>query len=314
MKKLFMLALCIALFAGCSTSTNGGSNEDEKQPEPIVYEGVNVLVPSGAPALSVAIDIANSELNKYTITSGADMLTTELAKADSEYDIIVAPINAGAKLISLGKSSYKLAAVLTWGNLYLVGSEDATENDAISAFGEAAVPGAVLKTIVNKKGMTNDITFLGAVSDAQAELLGGKTKVALLAEPAVTATIAKAKQNDKNLKIIMSLQEAWKEIYGSNGYPQAAVFVKQTTLDEKPEEITHYLDTISSFIQNPDMDAFEVAVDARLSDIGVPSGKIARNSYERQNIRYVKASEVKKEIQNFLDVFNVSLQDDAYLN
>lgn len=314
MKKFLKALLALMLISGCSANSNDGEVADSGQTQDdVVIEGYNILVPSGAPALAVANDIANSDINTYTITSGADLLTTELVKEDSEYDIIIAPINAGAKLISLGKSNYKLASVLTWGNLYLVGTEDATDNDGIAAFGEAAVPGMVFKNILENSEMKNEITFYSAVTDAQAALLGGKTKLALLAEPAVTATIAKAKQNGMTLIVKSDLQELWQNIYGSYGYPQAAVFVKNSAYEANKASVEHYMKTISTYIEEGDMDLFAKSVEAKLDEIGVPSAQIAVNSYPRQNINYVKAIDVKKQIDEFLKVFNVELNEEGYI-
>lgn len=313
MKKFLKALLAVLLISGCATS-KGNEGEDIQEPSnDVVIEGYNVLVPTGAPALAVVNDIVNSEINTYTLTSGADMLTTELAKSDSEYDIIIAPINAGAKLIGLGKSQYKLAAVLTWGNLYLVGTDDATEDDAISAFGEAAVPGMVLKNIMTKSGMANEVTYYSAVTEAQAALLGGKTKLALLAEPAVTATIAKAKQNGMNLSVKTDLQASWESIYGSYGYPQAAVFVKDEVYSSNSASVENYLQTINDYITVKDMTLFEASVEAKIDEIGVPSAQIAVKSYDGQNISYNKAIDVKKEIDDFLSVFGVELTEDGYI-
>ena len=72
------------------------------------------------------------------------------------------------------------------------------------------------------------VTYYNAVSDVQAQVLAGKCQYALMAEPAATATIGKAKQNGTTLKIVASLQELYQKQSGSieAGYPQAAIFVK----------------------------------------------------------------------------------------
>ena len=45
----------------------------------------------------------------------------------------------------------------------------------------------------------------------------------MLAEPLASATIAKAKQSGMNLSVLVDLQKE----YGTQGYPQAAMFVKE---------------------------------------------------------------------------------------
>ena len=161
--------------------------------------------------------------------------------------------------------------------------------------------------------MTNEVIYYSAVTEAQAALLGGKTKLALLAEPAVTATIAKAKQSGVDLAVKKDLQGLWESIYGSYGYPQAAIFVKNSIYEANPESVNHYLETIADYINEADMEMFEASVDAKLDEIGVPSAKIAVNSYERQNIEYKKAIDVKEQIDNFLDIFNITLSEEGYI-
>lgn len=307
MKKFLMVLLALGLMTACSAP------KEVEAPEKDIIS-YQVLSPKGAPALGIVRAMNGEREDEYTLVDGADIVTTELAKEDSEYDIIVAPINVGAKLISSGKSNYKLASVLTWGNLYIVGSANADENSTIAAFGEAAVPGKVFSNIHSSLKMANEIIYYPSVTEAQAELLAGKVELALLAEPAVTATIAKAKSNGVELTVKYDLQQKWQEIYGDYGYPQAAVFVKKSAYDENPESVTAYLENLQASITD-DMDAFASAIEEiGAEELGVPNAQIATNSYKRQNIKYVKASEKKEEIQKFLDLFGITTNDEMYFN
>ena len=79
---------------------------------------------------------------------GQDLLVSELSKADSEYDLIVAPINLGVKTWKESQA-YQLDSVLKLGNLYIV-SQDENWNESgktIAAFGEKAVPGMVFNSL-----------------------------------------------------------------------------------------------------------------------------------------------------------------------
>lgn len=306
MKKFLTVLLALSLMAACSAPKEVEAPENE-------IVSYSVLAPKGAPALGVVRAMTNDRGDQYTLVDGADVLTTELAKEESEYDIIVAPINVGAKLISAGKSPYKLAAVLTWGNLYVIGTEDANDTHAIAAFGEAAVPGKVFGEVWKKLEMSNDVVYYPSVTEAQASLLSGKAKLALIAEPAVTATIAKAKANGMELSVKMDVQAKWEEIYGSYGYPQAAVFVKNSAYENNEYSVNAYLDSLNNSI-NTDLDAFMAAIEkVGAEELGVPNAQVATKSYDRQNIKYVVASEVKKEIQDFLTVFGITVGDEIYL-
>ena len=108
MRKLWKIA-CAALLTLTMAGCGSGQNEE-----------VNILAPSGAPALGILGAFGNENVADVEIVSGSDVLQSELAKADGEYDIIVAPSNLGMTLAAKGADQYELAAVITWGNLYLV--------------------------------------------------------------------------------------------------------------------------------------------------------------------------------------------------
>lgn len=93
--------------------------------------------------------------------------------------------------------AFNLEAVLTWGNLYLVGPEGSDLTSAsIAAFGEKAVPQLVFQYVMDTANM--NVTYYASVQEAQQALLTGQSEVALLAQPVAAATIAKAKEQGKS--------------------------------------------------------------------------------------------------------------------
>lgn len=79
--------------------------------------------------------------------------------------MIVAPINLGAKVYSQAEA-YQLAAVVTWGNLYVVGSQDKAwedPNNKMALFGENAVPGLVYNDVLADQ-VKAQTTWYNAVS------------------------------------------------------------------------------------------------------------------------------------------------------
>lgn len=298
--------LCAALLA---LSISGCAQTQNKE--------VKILAPSGAPALGVLGAFGQENVSSVDIVSGSDVLQSELAKADSEYDVIVAPSNLGMALSSKGMDNYELAAVITWGNLYLVAEdEDAlTKEGNFAAFGEGAVPQLVLENAVDVDNIVPELTYFNAVSDAQSQLLSGKADVALLAEPVATATIAKAKQNGKDLKVIADLQQLYaqkNDISADSGYPQAAIFVKK---GEKAS-LSDVLKAIETFANETSSD--QSALKAKIEEVGVdqlgvPNAEVAVKSWTRQNIRYVDASQAKQDLQKFADIFGISVDLDTLI-
>ena len=289
MKKILLMLMMVGvILTGCSTSKSA----DE----------MKILTPNGAPALSlVGVYEDVTKNGKINIVEGSDLVSSELMKADSEYDAIVAPINLGCQLLAKGKTDYKLAGVLTWGNLYLIENEG-VQNNELAAFGEQAVPGMIFKLVKDSNDVMKNakVTYYNAVSDVQAQVLAGKVQYALMAEPAATATIAKAKQNGKTIKNIASLQELYQKQTNSKqaGYPQAAIFVKNK------EDVKELLVKLDEFTNKDavkeDNNIEELVNKIGAETFGVPNAAIAAKTWKNQNIHYQEATAVKDDIQSIL--------------
>ena len=299
MKKILLMLMMVGvILTGCSTSKSA----DE----------MKILTPNGAPALSlVGVYEDVTKNGKINIVEGSDLVSSELMKADSEYDAIVAPINLGCQLLAKGKTDYKLAGVLTWGNLYLIENEG-VQNYELAAFGEQAVPGMIFKLVKDSNDVMKNakVTYYNAVSDVQAQVLAGKVQYALMAEPAATATIAKAKQNGKTIKNIASLQELYQKQTNSKqaGYPQAAIFVKNK------EDVKELLVKLDEFTNKDavkeDNNIEELVNKIGAETFGVPNAAIAAKTWKNQNIHYQEATAVKDDIQSILKTFHIEYSDD----
>ncbi|MEG0469387.1 hypothetical protein ACWG0P_10305 [Amedibacillus sp. YH-ame6] len=300
LKALLVSTLAFTMVA-CSTT-------ETKKEEPI-----KAIVPMGATSLSLLGLYEDKNVTIDTV-DGSDTLSAEFNKKDG-YDIIIAPINLGSKLISTGKSEYVLDSVVTWGNLYVIGTDESalTTEGVFAAFGEAAVPQKVLMNSLDLTTITPSITYFNSVNDVQAQLLSGKANVGLLAEPAATATIAKAKEKGMELKVLKDLQKEYKAKNNTTkeGYPQAALFVKKGS----EEKVATYLETAKKFANETaigdDTSVTKAVEKATVEKLGVPSAQIAQKTWARQNIKFVKANTVKEDITAFLAQFKITL-DDAY--
>lgn len=295
MKKIIAMLVMSLLFVGCS------SKEDKQ---------LKVIVPSGATALSlVGIYDKDNKNPEMTITEGTDVISSELVKKDGEFDMIVAPINLGCQLIAKGQTEYKLAGVITWGNLYLVENEN-VDNGKVVAFGEQAVPGKILNLVKDSFDVVKgkEINYLNAVSDVQAQVLSNKYQYALMAEPAATATIAKAKENNITVKIVASLQDAYQKQMNTEtaGYPQAGIFVKNK---ENTQALLDKIDTFTNqeALKDNHIETLLSQYDAKI--FGVPNATIAQKTWTRQNIHYKAANTIKEDIKVLLKQFNIEYDD-----
>lgn len=298
LKKIVKVFLAAALSIGLAACSSG--ENEEVKPEP-----VKILCPTGAPGLSL-LGALNNDLVTVDFVEGTDVLTAEMAKEDSEYDIIVAPTNLGAKIYT-NSPNYNLDAVLTWGNLYLVGKEGVDLSKAnIAAFGEGAVPGMVFKNVYDVDTM--NVTWYNSVQEAQQALLTGQVDAALLAQPVAAATIAKGSEQGLNLSVVSDLQELWqtKNEMDIKGFPQASLFVKK----DSEEKVSYVLDGIKTFLNSVDDEAISAAIEAVGADkLGIPNAELAVKTWEAQNINFVSGKDAKKDIEAFLKVFNMELPE-----
>lgn len=308
MKRFVITALCAALLAGCSAGSSSVTPSAAPKEETEIPQDIAILSPTGAPGYSL-VPLLKEGYSNITFTDGSDALQAAFVNPDPQYDVIIAPTNLGAKLISAEKTSYKLAGIITTGNLYIVGEEGALDgNGTIALFGENAVPG-MLYTHLFTEGTMQE-TWFNSVSEAQAALLSGNADAALLAEPAATATIAKGKETGKTFTKLADLQEKW----GDSGYPMASLFVKE---DCDSDVIYSLIQKVQQYSQDVTDGKENIQEDIdSLSDSSVlgatPSAMVAK-AYAGMGIHPSVALDQYDNISEFLNLFSVSVSKEAFI-
>lgn len=277
--------------------------------QPLEWNSLSILSPKGAPAIAL-IPLMENGTDTIELVDGADLLSAELVKG--EKDVIIAPVNLGAMLASKGSSTYKLYGIVTWGNLYIVGIEGGvwlTDVRPIALFGDKAVPGVVFNKIESKLGYAVQKDFFNSVTDVQGQLLGGQYILGMLAEPAVTATIAKAKQNNLSLSVVNDVQALWKEATGFDNYPQAAIFVRSDLTKDQMAQVDARFASMLEFNTSADTDpsvVVEKITTITPEVLGVASGEIVKAAWLGLNISVTKASDQKDAIEAFLELFKLN--------
>ena len=256
------------------------------------------------------------------IVDGADPLQAAFVNPEPQYDLIIAPSNLGMKLASAGKTTYKLLGIVTWGNLYIVAKDgielDPSSWEKIASFGEQSVTGIVFNDVFGEELSEDQIIWYNSTAEASAALLSDEVDVAMLAEPNVTASIAKAKQNDVTLNIIGDLQQLYAGASGL-GFPQAAIYVQEDVYAEKTEQVDALFETMSSFSNEASsMDAavLELLIDTTggAERFGVPSSTIVSKAWNRMNIHVEPAGSHLDDLEQFGTLFGIDDISNALLN
>jgi hypothetical protein len=275
LKKLFALLLSLAMVLSLSAAFAEGT--------------WTLTCPNGAPALSVST-IAATRPDDFTFIT-ADTIPAAFASADA--DFIIAPINVGAKLFKGGKSSYRLAAVITWGNLVFASQrenfslEDLKEHK-LTLFGEGTINASVALFALKQFGIEPELAdSLASAAETKALLETDPEAIVLTAEPMFTA--AKV-GNDKISGIHIN------ELL-DNGYTQAGLFVRPETLEQNQELVTAALSEIEESCGLCTSDPDKVTEAMATLEMKFPKAAIPGCS-----ISYVPASQAKRLVEATVEI------------
>lgn len=281
MKKFLALMLTLSLLLSVSVFAGAESY------------AVKVVAPSGAPALALAALAVDSPEN-YSFVA-AD--TIGAAFAANEADFIIAPLNAGARLYKAGKSSYNMAAVVCWGNLYFASQKAGFQlsdlnGAALTLFGEGTVNASIALYVLEKNGIApSSVEYLAGAADTQKLLLSDENAIVLTAEPALTA----ARMNNEKVSGI-ALNDLYKEATGYEGFTQAALFVRAETAESHPEEVKAFLEKAAESCAKCESDVNAVAEAAVALEI-LPKVPVAVKAIPGCAIHYVSAKEAKDQVE-----------------
>ncbi len=259
---------------------------------------VKVSAPNGAPALSLATLAAKNPEN-YTFVA-AETISAEFA--GNKADFIIAPINAGAKLYKMGKSTYKLAAVVTWGNLYFASQKKNfklkdIKKSELTLFGENTINSSIALAALEKNKITpKSVNYLAGAANTQALLLSDLDAIVLTAEPALTA----AKM--KNPKIVSyALNDLYKKSTGFDGFAQAGLFVRAETVEKNPQAVEAFIAQAEESCKKCSANLPEV-VSAAVELKILPNAKIAETAIPNCAIRFMSAKEAKSQVETAANI------------
>ena len=252
-----------------------------------------VAAPNGAPGIVLA-SLAVENPDAYTFLA-ADTITAEFSNENS--DFVIAPINAGAKLYKAGKSTYKLGAVVTWGNLYFASQrenftlEDIAENE-VTLFGENTINASIALYALEANGITpKSVAYLAGAANTQSLLLSDASAIVLTAEPALTAATMK----NENITSY-SVNELYKGATGFDGYTQAGLFIKAKTIEEHPEVVDSFLSLVAESAEKCESDLAAVSEAVAALEI-LPNAKVAQTAIPHCAIRFVSALDAKEQVE-----------------
>lgn len=287
MKKFFFLFLL--LISLCMVACAGGAQTTTKDDYKLKIAG-----PSGAPlmASAQALDGKDYELNLNLAPESLKPLF-----ANKSVDFIIAPINLGATLYSKNQN-YKLACILTWGNLYFaskasLGDVSSLNGKDLVLFGEGTVNDIVVKYVLENYNITpKSTTYLGDTQLTQAQLLNDtENKIYLVAEPALSA----AKNKNSDIKSL-SVQSYFEAKSGAKKFTQAGLFVNTDTIKDHKGLVDSFINDVKASCEAVKNNK-EALVDAAIN-LGITTPKaVLLKAIDGCNIEFKKSMDAKAEVE-----------------
>lgn len=310
-KSLVCMVLILLLLSigGCALS-----NQQEKQTPPAGKAeavSVDVGVLRGQTAIGVIKMIAEKPSLgagvkvRYAIEQSPEVLSSKLLSGEMELATI--PTNMAASLYNKGVP-YQLAAMNTWGVMYVVSNGVAIDDwadlkgKAIGAVSRGASSDVVFRYLLSQNGINPDKDVTLSYNPTPVELgqlvISGKTSLACLPEPWVSVVQSKNPQ----LKVVLDLQQEWTRIQGADTpFAQTCLVVNRDFAVKHPEVVKAFL---NEYAQSIDWVNHNTAAAANLmkeNDIGIPA-EVAEAAIPRCNLRYMSSREARPAVEKYLQV------------
>lgn len=249
--------------------------------------------------------LGNHVTVEYQVAETPDVVTARVLS--KEIDIAALPTNLAANLYNKG-AGYKLLAINTWGNLYLVSNEveivswEDFKGKTINSIGLGATPDLVFRSLLIANGLDPDKDVSMDYSMAQVELAGalsaGRVALAVLPEPLVTTTLTK----NASLKIVMSLEDEWKKIHGDNiAIAQGCLVVREEFAKKHPEVVASFLKQYQESMTWVNSNLEQAGTLIEKHSLGMPAA-VAVKAIPRSNIRYMAALDARSQVEAYFNV------------
>ena len=301
--------MAAALLMGC-----GGNNTAEKNTAKTTKEAktINMIVPDGLPAVALSKFMTDTKkIDNVTINSSIEKTTEALSTSimKGEPDVAVVPSNLAAQAYNK-KVGYKILGTVGWGSMYLVSTDPAVKqlsdikSKEVYSLGKGLTPDIAFKSVLKQNNIDADkdvsITYVSAASELPPVVIGGKAKLAVIPEPALTAVKAKK----KDLNVICNLNDEWKKILDSDyGFPQSTLIVKESLLKNDKEFVNKLADSAKENVKwvNDNKDK----VGAMSEKLGVTvKAVIVAKALEDANLDFVNIKDSEKVYIKYFEELN----------
>lgn len=305
------LLLSSVIFAGCSSSTNGGENTDNNE-SPVEKVNINIGSLKGPTTMGMVKLMEDSENgetdNNYIVnmTGTADEIVTSMVKG--EIDVATVPCNLASVLYNKMEGQVKVAAINTLGVLYIV--ENGNEINSIEdlkgktlySTGKGTTPEYILNYILSENGLDIEknltVEYKSEATEVAALLAEDTNAIAMLPQPFVTTVQAK---NDK-LRVALDMTEEWNKVQGNEGSAlvTGVVIARKEFIEKNQQAFDKFLQDYKASTEFVNSDVNGAA--GLIEKYGIVPATVAEKSIPLCNITFIGGNEMKEKTQGYLKV------------
>ena len=312
MKKILciILAFCLltSLLTACTpggsgattTTTEAGANPDNTKIRIGVLSG-----PTAMGALKLWSD--NDPRYEFTLYSSPDLILPDIVAG--KLDIAALPTNNAAAFYNSNGKDTRVIALNTLGVLYLLDATGTVQSLADLEGKTVYVPNAgsnpeyILRHILNENGINATVeTSIIQPTAIQQGLLAGTIEIAVLPQPAATATVINAKTNKNKTIASFDLSAEWNKIEDTP-IAQGCLLASADFLAEHPAAVEAFLENYAASVAYmTNAENLEAAADLVVAKEILPKAPIAQQALPKCAITYVDGAEMKETLAAFYQI------------
>lgn len=300
LKRLSYLFLFVFILYGCG-------NKARKEAGSPRYTIATLKGPSAMGMIRMIDSLNNGTGHSVAVEILNEPLQVRKMMLDGTADFAILPTTMAAIMYNKGLK-YRLIGVPVWGTLYLVGSNPVVNNwedlrnKRIYVMARGMTPDVLLRHLLLKnnidpdKDVSLDYSFPTHIDLANAAA-AGQAGLAIVSEPLASLVIKK----NKDIRLIFDLEKEWKK-FENAALAETAFLGSEVVIQENPDLVKNIISAYAFSTkwvnQHPDTAA------ALIVKYGIlPDADVAVDAIRGSNLRFEKAGEVKKEIEDYLNVF-----------
>lgn len=306
MKHTYLLLLTTLILTGCSSIEEGGGGSIDA---PVNF---SIVTPTGAPSIAFYKHSTDSNFQTNSDPSNIiPMMVNEMV------DVAVLPTNAAIQAINGKKVNYKLAATITFGNIFVAATGNDKDgvmgpDDYIVSFQQGAVPDKIFHYVYGND-LDNAMHYVSNAQEAAKCLKTGKNLAedgktvdyVVLAEPALTNVLS----STPGRTLYANLQELYKVKSGNLSIFQASLLVNNKLARESVDRFLTSLEKeIKDGLENPALIEEGLKLNSASEALFGIKPEIAKAVTLNNNgmgLGFAKAKDNKEAIDLFLSLFGI---------